>query len=618
MKIEDKGHGVKLHTEGVEPGRYDLVVTELLDGKGKRLADRIAIPFAMSPFNGKLPPDTRIESAVRIVVGELGVERLAPGEQGAGEFIDLVKTVHRVSNAPMELAFDSKGNRVDAAKLLEDAKKRRAEKFGRLDEMLWRRMEKAKDNEKIDVIVWARVAHPPAPYEKPADIPSREPPEAEREVVETVRKAVQSLRTALTRIGLKSSRAADDKDPSTPIVHITATVAQIRELEKSDAVGLILFDDKTAIPDLTNSIAVARSAAAHTAGFDGTGIRVAVWEDGPSDTTNLVFVDRFSGTPPASDHARLTSAIIKNTEPNRPHGHAPDCNLYSANSFSTDALRWAVRDRHCTVISQSFHRDSEQTSSGLSADDLLKDWLALRWPYPTIAQASGNGADSEFVNHKTFNCLAVGSHDDTAATMAGDSVFRNPATTHGDRELPEIAANGIAVTAVGETMSGTSFAAPAVAGVAALLQDVDGVLTSWPEGCRAIMLAAASRNIAGGTWWQDVSTRTDASDGSGALDAQAGVAIAQQRRGQRRRHPARLGRGHPDFLGLRVRQVGDIPISLDRTDDAVVREGKDCTRVGQRGWLFGRYADRLDIDRRSRPDCPRQPGRPGGVRGFMG
>src|SRR5215467_4223067 len=57
MKIEDKGHGVKLHTEGVEPGRYDLVVTELLDAKGKRLADRIAIPFAMAPFNGKLHQD---------------------------------------------------------------------------------------------------------------------------------------------------------------------------------------------------------------------------------------------------------------------------------------------------------------------------------------------------------------------------------------------------------------------------------------------------------------------------------------------------------------------------------------------------------------------------------
>ena len=56
------------------------------------------------------------------------------------------------------------------------------------------------------------------------------------------------------------------------------------------------------------------------------------------------------------------------------------------------------------------------------------------------------------------------------------------------------------------------------------------MLCSWPEGCRAILLASAGRNIAGGTWWQDVVSRTDASDGAGALDAASGIAIAQSRR----------------------------------------------------------------------------------------
>jgi hypothetical protein len=192
------------------------------------------------------------------------------------------------------------------------------------------------------------------------------------------------------------------------------------------------------------------------------------------------------------------------------------------------------------VISQSFHRNSEPSGSGLQSDDLLKDFLALRWPYPTILQAAGNffvgDADNitpiedEFVNHKGYNSLAIGNHDDTAGAMSGSSVFRNPTTTHGDRELPELAANGTGVSANDQTMSGTSFAAPATAGVTALLQDVDGVLCSWPEGCRAILMASAGRNIRGGTWWQDVVNRADARDGAGALDAQAGVLIAQQRR----------------------------------------------------------------------------------------
>jgi hypothetical protein len=259
-----------------------------------------------------------------------------------------------------------------------------------------------------------------------------------------------------------------------------------------------------------------------------------------SVTTNLTFAGRFTATPSASNHARLTSAIVKNTEANLPHGHAPDCDLYSANTSGIDALRWAVRDQHCTVVSQSFHRSTEPGGSGLQSDDLLKDWLALRWPYPTILQAAGNfwSGDSdnitppedEFANHKGYNSLAIGNHDDTASAMSGDSVFRNPTTTHGDRELPELAANGTGVSANGQTMSGTSFAAPAAAGVTALLQDVDGVLCSWPEGCRAILMASAGRNVRGSTWWQDVINRVDARDGAGAVDAQAGVAIAQQRR----------------------------------------------------------------------------------------
>jgi hypothetical protein len=114
--------------------------------------------------------------------------------------------------------------------------------------------------------------------------------------------------------------------------------------------------------------------------------------------------------------------------------------------------------------------------------------------------------------------------------MSGDSVFRNPTSPHGDRELPELAANGTDVHANAQAMSGTSFAAPAAAGVAALLQDVDPVLCSWPEGCRAILLASAGRNISGGTWWNDVLSRTDATDGAGAVDAESGVQIAGQRR----------------------------------------------------------------------------------------
>ena len=121
-----------------------------------------------------------------------------------------------------------------------------------------------------------------------------------------------------------------------------------------------------------------------------------------------------------SSHSRMTHGIIRNSERNRPHGHAPDANLFSANSYDLDAIRWAAQDQGCTVISQSFHRSAEQTSDSLSHDDNYKDWLALQWPYPTIVEAAGNGTSTEFVNHKGYNRLTVGSHNDNANAMASE------------------------------------------------------------------------------------------------------------------------------------------------------------------------------------------------------
>ncbi|MCP5115857.1 MAG: S8 family serine peptidase, partial [bacterium] len=134
------------------------------------------------------------------------------------------------------------------------------------------------------------------------------------------------------------------------------------------------------------------------------------------------------------------------------------------------------------------------------------------------------------VNHKGYNSLAVGNHNDGASAMSSSSVFRNPTSSHGDHELPEISANGTSVTTVGLTKSGTSMASPATAGVAALIQSTNTTLKHWPEGCRAILLAGATRNVVDNTWWQDVSGGVDASDGSGAVNALEGHRIAQNRR----------------------------------------------------------------------------------------
>ena len=131
------------------------------------------------------------------------------------------------------------------------------------------------------------------------------------------------------------------------------------------------------------------------------------------------------------------------------------------------------------------------------------------------------------MNHKGYNCIVVGGHDDAATGFYNRTVFRNPKSTHNDRELPTIAANATELSIFGFTgLSGTSFAAPAVAGVSALIQEHNNALKSWPEGQRAILYASAGFKIAGGSWASNISANKDTKDGAGTLDAREAVFIA--------------------------------------------------------------------------------------------
>lgn len=318
-----------------------------------------------------------------------------------------------------------------------------------------------------------------------------------------------------------------------PVLYLELTPDQIEEVAALEEVGRLFLHEREGFLDLADSLSISNGDDVVAAGGDGSGIRLAVWERGPDpDCDDDLAIEGFYDGTYNSEHACLVTAIIKNTQANAPHGYAPDCLIYSANCFTRDALDWAVDDQSCQVVNQCFHRSSEQTSADLSNDDIYKDYLILHYPYPTILQAAGNDppiAKDEYVNHKGYNSLAIGSHNDDATAMATSSVFRNPDSDNDDRELPELCANGMGVTAVGLSDSGTSFASPAVAGSVALLQERAGTLRYWPEGNRAILLAGARINVSGNTWWEDVYNDVDGSDGSGALDIEESWLIAGDR-----------------------------------------------------------------------------------------
>jgi hypothetical protein len=546
--------------EDLAPGHHLLLVGGLLTDKGRAIPETLSVPFFVTDSVAKVPSTLRVESLSRLRIAEFGTERLPSNRRPDGRFIELMKASNRKSGAPVDLAFDQSGRAVDADRIFQRLLRARVKRFGKLHETLHAQIERTGPRKRLPVAFWLRSDEATALGEKKEKGETRRPTRQAQAQLRAIRGSVRSF---ASRLAEAYPGHELEPDPVAPVVYADLTRAEIEALAKDrDVVGVFLRE-REGIEDLSDSIAIANSDDVHALGFKGSGVKVAVWESAPDDTSMLSIAASFkSSGASTSQHSRHTHGIVKNVEKGAPHGHAPSCSLHSANDKDLDALRWAALDKGCTVISQSFHRSSEPGSATMSYDDIYKDWLALRWPYPTIVQAAGNywngdsdgitPPSSEYVNHKGYNGLVVGNHDDDAAAMAGDSVFRNPSSTHGDRELPEIAANGTSVTTVGLTMSGTSMASPAVAGCAALIQNVDSTLKSWPEGCRAILLAAAKRNVSGDTWWQDVLANVDAADGTGAVDALEGTQIAKQRR---RRNAAGSSRGW-DVGTLRGDDIG--------------------------------------------------------------
>jgi subtilisin family serine protease len=133
-----------------------------------------------------------------------------------------------------------------------------------------------------------------------------------------------------------------------------------------------------------------------------------------------------------------------------------------------------------------------------------------------------------------FNVITVGNFDDkNSVAWSGDTMnvcssWRDPTSTNGDREKPEMSAPGTNINTthtaspwIGANVTGTSFSSPIVAAAAALLIDRNSTLGSWPEAVKAILMATAVHNIEG-------SARLSEFDGVGGLVAQYADDVARR------------------------------------------------------------------------------------------
>lgn len=161
-----------------------------------------------------------------------------------------------------------------------------------------------------------------------------------------------------------------------------------------------------------------------------------------------------------------------------------------------------------------------------------------RYQLLTVLKSAGNTGDHLTSPGKAWNLITVGGFEDNNDAnwfndrMWASSAYINPVSPHSDREKPEVVAVSVDVTILSNnnaivTRDGTSYAAPQVAGLTALLVHRDPLLRFWPEAIKAIIMASATHNIAGPT--TIVSGQGDLHDGAGAINAALADTIVQSR-----------------------------------------------------------------------------------------
>lgn len=279
-------------------------------------------------------------------------------------------------------------------------------------------------------------------------------------------------------------------------------------------------------------------------GIDGSGVRIAILE--PNDIDSgvsclTIIAQEPGGVSGSATHKTQVASIAacNDTSSNNNYdGIARGASVLSASPFETNSggdfipsLLWATEaPQNAKIVNMSY-------GSGLNSQLNYLDRAFDYWSRERdilVVKSAGNLLGLLSSPAKAWNVLTVGATDDKNTkvwhtdTMKPGTGYKDRAG--GDHEKPEVVAPGVDITTYDAsnsifTESGTSFAAPQVAGLAALLVDRSSSLGGKPEAMKAIIMASATNNILGPSII--TTTAGDLQDGAGAINALHADDIAQ-------------------------------------------------------------------------------------------
>ncbi|MEO6076513.1 MAG: S8 family serine peptidase, partial [Dokdonella sp.] len=362
-----------------------------------------------------------------------------------------------------------------------------------------------------------------------------------------VKAAMQAPRQAmldrLARMGVKVIYASEN----VPSIIIELSRAQLEVVARWNEVAIV----DRALMTGADSLDVARPAhnvsPINSVGYDGSGVTVAVVEGGRVYSANpWMTVSQSRDTSIATvDHTTEVGGVVASRFSTH-RGMASGTTLISADGsyggggVMETAADWAAGRAQVLTNSWGYKNDA---TTGFNAFDRRLDYIARVNNRVTVHAAGNTGVANCGQTPATtpygvespgrgYNTLTVGGFNDAGTigwsndTFYTCSSYLNPTgdSATNAHQKPEVVAAAVGITSLAQTTSstsplsgavtGTSFAAPAVAGLAADLMETDAQLATSPVAARTVIIAGATRNIIGAAPISD-------QDGAGAINGTA-------------------------------------------------------------------------------------------------